>query len=638
MYVICTAGHVDHGKSTLVRVLTGMEPDRLAEEQRRSMTVDLGFAWFDLQDGGQPPRTVAIVDLPGHHRFVANMLAGASSVAVALVVISADDGPMPQTSEHLKILDLLGVRHGIVAVTKTDLVDDATAGIAAELAQEALAGTSLAGAAVVPVSAATGHNMPLLRRRLLELLAGVPAEEDTGRPRLWVDRSFSIRGAGTVVTGTLRQGCLTVGDEVLVLPGGRRARIRGLESLGRPVERAEPGSRVAVNLVGPSRDEVRRGDAIGLRGQWHDVRDMETWVRTFPGQSIPQRGDWHLHCGSGEWRVELVPVSSRSVAAGEEGLIRVRAADPIPVVPGDRFVLRESGRQETVGGGIVLDVAPARQARGKVGRAARAAELASRLEALRAGDRLSLVVSHVRAHGTTELADVPAIAGLSGKASAISCDRRLFQLGGSLVDASQADGWRAAAVEAVRRGHAGRPLDRAVARDVPARAATAAGCPPHLAQLLVGHAVQRGELAAEGPGVRLPGHAVRLDDRQSLAADRLIELLNAGEFAPPDLDEAARESGAEGLIAELEASGRLVKITPDLAVTPATLQRAHELLRAAFGDHGPLSASQARDALGSTRKYVLPLLATLDHLGLTRRVGDSRVVLDAAKPGELSDT
>jgi selenocysteine-specific elongation factor len=637
VYVICTAGHVDHGKSTLVKALTGMEPDRLAEERRRSMTIDLGFAWFDLAAGDKSSNksgressawTVAFVDLPGHCRFLGNMLAGAASVAVALVVVGADDGPMPQTFEHLEILDLLGVDHGVVAVTKTDLVDATTVGVAVELVREALAGTSLAQAPVVPVSGVTGHNLDALRESIRSVLAALPAEEDVGRPRLWVDRSFSVRGAGTVVTGTLRHGALAVDDEVVVLPGQRPARVRGLQSLGRQLDRAAAGGRVAVNLVGLRRGEVGRGDAVVRPGQWNDVRVLEAWVRALPDRPILRRGDWHLHCGSGEWRVELRPVNGRLVAAGEDGFVRVELAGPIPVAPGDRFVLRESGRQLTVGGGIVLDVAPGRPARGGSGRQARAARLAQRLDAVRAGDRIGLVVDHARAHGLVRDHDVMALAGLGSERDTTAADDRLAGLGGALVDARAAEGWRLAVVAAVRREHARRPLERAVARDLAMRAAVDAGCAPAVAAHVVADAVARQELAAEGAGVRLPAHRVRLSAQQAQAAERLIAVLNAAGFAPPDLPSASAAAGAAEVVRELAASGRLVRIAADLAITSEALDRAHDLLREAFLREGPLTASQAREVLATTRKYALPLLAALDQRGCTRRHGDLRIVLD----------
>jgi selenocysteine-specific elongation factor len=628
--VVCTAGHVDHGKSTLVRALTGMEPDRFEEERRRGLTIDLGFAWCELSsDQTGRSTTVAFVDLPGHHRFVSNMLAGAGSVAVALVVVSADDGPMPQTQEHLEILDVLGVEHGVVAVTKTDLVDDATVEFAVELAREALADTALAKAAIVPVSAETGASMSALREALLDVLAALPQDDDEGRPRLWVDRSFSIRGAGTVVTGTLRHGSLSVDQDVVVLPGERAARVRGLQSLGRELRTAEPGSRVAMNLVGVGRGEVARGDAVVRPRQWRQTDTVEAWVRALPGREISRRGDWHVHAGSGEWRAEVVPVDGRAIGAGTDGFVRLHLARAAALRPGDHFVLRESGRQMTIGGGMVLDVAPGAAARGRARRVQRVERLRQRRDLLANGDRIGLLAAHAREHGVVDRRDAAALAGLRGGVTTESLAGRLDVLGNAWVDAADGERWRAAAVAAVRSYHDRHPIERAAPKDAASKAAVASGCPEGVAAQLLADAVSRGVLVTEGGGLRLPDHRVRLDEEQSRAAEALLTLLEDGGFAPLELSAAAAQAGAtRQLVRELEASGRLVRLEPDIAMTAATLERAHEVLREAFSAEGPLTASRARELWGTTRKYALPMLAVLDRSGRTRREGDVRVVLD----------
>ncbi len=351
MRVVCTAGHVDHGKSTLVRALTGMEPDRLAEEQRRGLTIDLGFAWADLAG-----TTVAFVDLPGHERFVATMLAGAGAVDLALFVVAADEGWMPQSAEHLAILDLLGVRRGLVALTKADAVDADTAALGAELVAAELAGTGLAGAEIVPVSAATGGGLDDLRAALGRVLAGAPPAADRGRPRLWVDRSFSVRGTGTVVTGTLTGGRLAAGEELVLLPGRRAVRVRGLQALGAPVGEAAPGTRVAVNLTGVDRGEVGRGDALVRPGQWREVVRFDAAVRALDGLPIDRTGAWRVHAGSGERSAQVHPISGQPVVG--EGFVRVELDAPLALAAGDHVVLREAGRRVTAGGGVVLGPPP----------------------------------------------------------------------------------------------------------------------------------------------------------------------------------------------------------------------------------------------------------------------------------------
>ncbi|MGH8902562.1 MAG: selenocysteine-specific translation elongation factor, partial [Egibacteraceae bacterium] len=370
MRVVCTAGHVDHGKSTLVRALTGMEPDRFAEERRRGLTIDLGFAWTQI---GDPPITVAFVDLPGHERFVGNMLAGAGPVSLALFVVAADEGWMPQSQEHLDILDLLGVRHGLVALTKADTVDEDTIAIGAELVREQLEATAFADVEITPVSAVTGEGLDHLAERLAFALAKAPEAPDLGRPRLWIDRSFSIKGAGTVVTGTLGGGRLRVGDELAVLPGRRTARVRGLQALQAGIDEAAPGSRVAVNLTGLDRAEAARGDALGRPGQWRAVRSLDAWVRALPGQQIGRKGAWHLHAGSAERNARIYPLAGERV--GDDGFARVVLDRAVALVAGDRFVLREAGRHTTAGGGLVLDADPSARPRGRAARVARGDQL-----------------------------------------------------------------------------------------------------------------------------------------------------------------------------------------------------------------------------------------------------------------------
>ncbi|MDP8932125.1 MAG: GTP-binding protein, partial [Actinomycetota bacterium] len=359
MHVVATAGHVDHGKSTLLRALTGMEPDRWEEERRRGLTIDLGFVWATLpapDKAGEPqahepppdeprpaeaqpdaprsnePLTVAFVDVPGHERFVANMLAGAGSVRLALFVVAADDGWSAQSQEHLDILDLLGVSAAIVAVTKTDLTGPERAvSVAADVVRR-LAGTSLADAPVLTVDALSGRGLGSLREALAGRLAAVPPPADHGRPRLWVDRAFTIAGAGTVVTGTLSDGWLEVGDEVALLPSGRASRVRGLQALGRRVSAIEPGSRVAVNLTGVDLDQVRRGDAIvGVRGggarsaleAWRATDALDAWVRALPDHEVGHSGAWHFHAGSAETLATLHPLLGEAVRPDQPAHLRI---------------------------------------------------------------------------------------------------------------------------------------------------------------------------------------------------------------------------------------------------------------------------------------------------------------------------
>jgi selenocysteine-specific elongation factor len=624
MDVICTAGHVDHGKSTLVKALTGMEPDRFAEERERGLTIDLGFAWTRLPAG----RTVAFVDLPGHERFIANMLAGAGSLHRALFVVAADEGWMPQSREHLDILSLLEIRDGVVALTKTDLVDGDTAELAAELVREQLQGSALATAPIVAVSAATGAGLDDLRAALEAALDAAAPEADAGRPRLWIDRAFTVKGAGTVVTGTLAGGTLRTGDEVTVLPGGPTSRIRGLHALGEPITAAPPGGRVAVNLTGVPREAVRRGDVVGLPGQWLRVDSFDAWVEPLPGVSLGRTGAWHLHAGAAEVTARLHPVDGGRTVAGPAG-VRIQLDAPLPLAAGDRFVLRESGRRATLGGGRVLDPAPPPRPRGAAARAARSAELRARLELVEAGDRPGLLIQHVAERDTAARDEALAAVGLPPAAAGEAVRaQRLLPLGDALVHPSAATRWAAAVTGALARHHAAHPVDRAAPKDVARTAAVTAGCPRVLAPAFVDLLVHLRRLAAEGPGVRLPDHRVELDPAQARARQALLRLLGRDPFAPPALSAAARESGASAaLVRELESAGDVVRLGPDLAVAGDALDAAAERLRAAFDAEGPLTAARAKEVLGTSRKFALPLLEELDRRGRTRRRGDVRDVV-----------
>ena len=366
MHVIATAGHVDHGKSTLVRALTGMEPDRWAEERRRGMTIDLGFAWTDLPAGPGPAAgaTVAFVDVPGHERFVPNMLAGIGPVPAVMLVVAADEGWMPQSREHLEALDALNVRHGLLVVTRSDLMDPE---LARAEALEHLAGTSLAGAPAVGVSGATGEGLDDLRAALRALVARLPVPDAGADVRLWVDRAFTIRGAGTVVTGTLGAGTVRVGDELTLSPSGRRVTVRGLQSLGQPVESTSPVARVAVNLRGVPLQAVRRGHALLTPGAWLTTRTVDVRLTGAAAEELAQQVV--LHVGAAAVPARVRPLGSDTA--------RLALAEALPLRIGDRALVRDPGTRRIPGGVTVLDVAPPALPRRRGAAAARAAELSA---------------------------------------------------------------------------------------------------------------------------------------------------------------------------------------------------------------------------------------------------------------------
>ncbi|HUS15670.1 MAG TPA: selenocysteine-specific translation elongation factor, partial [Chloroflexia bacterium] len=361
MYVLGTAGHVDHGKSTLVKALTGIDPDRLQEEKEREMTIDLGFAWLRLPGGAE----VSVVDVPGHERFIKNMLAGVGGIDAALLVIAADEGPMPQTAEHLNILHLLGVDRGLVVITKRDLVDADWLDLVQEEVRDRLAGTTLAGAPLVPVSARTGAGLDDLKTAIAALLARTTPRVDRGRPRLPIDRVFSVAGFGTVVTGTLVDGSLQTGQEIEIVPGGLKSRVRGLQSHKHKAEVAPPGGRVAVNVGGLAVDDLHRGQVVTTPGWLHATTRIDARLHLLPDAPKPlaQNAILDLFAGAAESSCRVTLLDAEKLEPGRAGWVTLRLLTPVPVVKGDRFILRQPSPSVTIGGGVVIDAHPRRHRR-----------------------------------------------------------------------------------------------------------------------------------------------------------------------------------------------------------------------------------------------------------------------------------
>ncbi|HVE97496.1 MAG TPA: selenocysteine-specific translation elongation factor [Pseudonocardiaceae bacterium] len=577
MHVVATAGHVDHGKSTLVRALTGMEPDRWAEERRRGMTIDLGFAWTTLPTGS----TVAFVDVPGHERFVPNMLAGVGPVPAVMFVVAADEGWMPQSREHLEALHALDVRHGLLVVTRSDLMDPE---LAREEALEHLAGSSLGRVPAVCVSGVTGAGLDELRAALGSLVAELPAPDVEADVRLWVDRAFTIHGAGTVVTGTLAGGMIHVGDELVLALEGRRVRVRGLQSLGVPVESASAVARVAVNLRGLPLNAVRRGHALLTPGTWLVTRTVDVRLSTGSASDVPRHVV--LHVGTA-----AVPVRVRPLGADTA---RLDLAQPLPLRIGDRALVRDPGARRIPAGVTVLDVRPPLLRR-RGAAAARAAELSTM-------DGVADGAAELRRRGLVRRDE-------------------LIAMGAPVpADAAQAGGWlldpallaqRAAQLAAAVAEHAaanqlepGMPLE--TARQI-------AGLPDaRLVELLLGAqlTVTDGRVHLGRPATGLP-EAVR-----SAIAELRAELAQR-PFAAPEAHRLAELGlGIKQLAAAVRA-GELLKIADGIYLAPGADDDATERLR---GLPSPFTLSQARQALTTTRRVAVPLMEHLARRGITRRL------------------
>ncbi len=606
--VVATAGHVDHGKSSLVLRLTGMDPDRFEEEKRRGLTIDLGFAWCALPSG----REIGFVDVPGHERFIRNMLAGVGPVRLILFVVAADEGWKPQSEEHLQIVDTLGADGAVVALTKSDLVEATALASAAEDVRMRLAGTALAGAAVVPVSSATGAGLDDLRRELDSMVALAPELDAAGRPRLFVDRVFSIRGAGTVVTGTLAGGILRVGEEVEIYPGGSRARIRGLQTHKRPIPEAAPVSRVAVNIIGAEREDIGRGDALGRPSEWMPTATIEARIRPVRGIDHPlaARGAYKLYTGSAE-RAARLRLYGGEPARGAPSFARIRLSAPVALDVFDRFVLREMGRRETVAGGVVLDIAPPARPGPSPER---------RLAARETSAREDLPGLLVEERGAVSTSHVPALTGLAP--DGISGATRIDEW---WVSQGVENAVRSTVEAALLTFHSENPLkpgaEVAFARTVVADALTSAGAPadPALVHGLLDLMASAGSIARQGATIRLAGHSVEMDDAELRP---LVDAVAAAEASPPSVKDLVAAGFPRSLIDAAVGAGALVRLSPEIVMTAAFVERAERILRteAAQG----ITVSVFRERLGTSRKYALPLLDHFDRRGITRRDGDVR--------------
>jgi selenocysteine-specific elongation factor len=613
--VVATAGHVDHGKSSLIVRLTGIDPDRWAEEKRRGLTIDLGYAWCTLPSG----REIGFVDVPGHERFIANMLAGVGPVRLVLFVVAADEGWKPQSEEHLQVLDVLGVRGGVVALTKRDLVDPETLEIAVDEVHERLAGTALADAPILPVSSQTGEGIEDLVAALDAMLAAADPPEDS-RARLFVDRVFTIKGAGTVVTGTLGGGCLRVGDEVELYPTGARARIRSLQTHKTTEDRACPVSRVAANLVGAERSALARGNVLAAPGAWRPTQVFEARLQPVRTQTdaVTSRGAFILYAGATATEVRLRLYDATTLEPSGEAFARITTTLPLVLDVGDRFVLREAGRGATVAGGVVLDVAPPARA---------GANAVARLTARAAASRDELPAALVTERGAVPAAEAAILTGSRAAGGIV--------IGEWLVSEALREAVDIAVTEMLMAYHAEHPLDQGADLVLVRRAATqalrAARAPSQdpLADALLADLDARGITARDTTTIRLSSHRVELEARTADVERLLAAIGGEHEATPPTVKELIAAGIDRDVIDAAVRKDVVVRLTPDLIVTADLVARAEATIRGA-GDAG-ITVSALREALGTSRRYAIPLMEWFDQQGITRRDGDVRLLRDGVR-------
>ena len=615
MFVLGTAGHIDHGKSALVQALTGMDPDRLHEEKERGMTIDLGFAWLKLPSGQE----VGIVDVPGHERFVKNMLAGVGSIDLALLVIAANEGVMPQTREHLAILDLLGIERGIVAVTKKDLVDDEWLELVRMDIEELLKNTTLAKAPIVPVSAVTREGLNTLMSTIDGMLTSSTSRKDTGRPRLPIDRVFTIAGSGTIVTGTLIDGSLSVGQEVEIVPPALKSRLRGLQTHKNKLTVATPGSRVAANVVGIATTDIKRGDVLTKPGWLQPTTLLSVELRLLPYMKRPLRhnGPVSFHTGAAESMAKVRLLDKDRLEPGGTAWAQIELETPVALVKGDRFIIRSP--METLGGGKVVESLARRLRRHKD----------DVIEGLKTRDRGTIEDSiyalldakqPLDLKGVVSAAELPAqevgpaLETLVQEARAVPIGQgegRLFY---------SASGWAKLVKEA-----------GVVLQDYHKRFPVRAGMPKvELASrlklgkqspLILSKMVEENALAEEGLSIRLPLHEVKLTLVQKASIDAFLRSLADSPYAPPS--DRIPEPDLLNLLIE---RGQVVKTGEGVFFSTKAFDEMVAGVVNYIKGHGKVTLGEVRDLFKTSRRYVQSLLEYMDEKKITRRVGDDRVL------------
>jgi len=626
--VVGTAGHIDHGKTSLVKALTGIDTDRLPEEKARGITIDLGFAFLEEPDG----LTIEIVDVPGHERFIKNMLAGVGGIDLALLVIAADEGVMPQTREHFAICSLLHIQSGLVVLTKTDLVEPDWLELVREDVAGLARGTFLAGGPIVAVSAKTGEGIAELRAALRELAATVPSRGTDQLPRLPIDRVFTIKGFGTVITGTLMAGRLRVDERVEVFPAGVQAKIRGLQAHGRPVTESSAGQRTAVNLQGVERAAVERGNVLGLAGTLVPSVLVDGVLELLPDAPRPlkSRDRVRVHTGTSEIMARVLLLDRQELAPGQSAFARFRLEAPLVALPGDRFVIRSYSPMVTIGGGTLLDIAPPRFK-------LKAPAHLAHVRLLAEGTPDTVVEEHVRHAGGAGVRVGP-LSGrvpfgpqrLRGLLDALQSGGRVVAIDRDwFVHPESLTRLRGLTVAALEQFHRAAPLRPGMSREELRGRAGAADerVFAHLLTTLEAEGVVR----ADRDKVRLASHEVRLTAEQQKAADRLEQDFLSAAAAPPSPEEALARAGLSGdeeheLFQVLLEARKLVRVKDSLYFHAQALDVIQDKLVTMLRERKEIGPGDIKDLLGISRKYAIPLLEFFDSRRVTTRVGERRVL------------
>lgn len=629
MFVIGTAGHVDHGKSSLIAALSGMHPDRLKEEIEREMTIDLGFAWFTLPQG----EVLGVIDVPGHRDFIANMLAGIGGIDAVLLVIAADEGMMPQTREHLAILDLLEVSSGVIVINKIDLVEDREWLDLVEMEiQDALQGTSLEGLPIVRVSAKTQQGLDDLRQALHQVLLSQTTRPDLGRPRLPVDRVFSMPGFGTIVTGTLIDGSFSVGDTIEILPGKLPGRIRGLQTHKQKEEQAITGSRTAINISGINKAQILRGQVVVKPGTYQatDLVDAHFYLLKEASSTIKHNMEVVFFSGASEIPSTLRLLGMDVLQPGYSAFIQIKLSEPMVVVNGDHYIIRRPSPPETIGGGVILDSRPQKNHR-RFNQ-----QVLTRLDELLKGDPAEIIKQQLERNLINSVEEVVKKTNISLPdgiflISNLVSNRELVRLDHSqeeilpstlLITMRSWEKLVDQVTSSLKNFHTQNPLKPGMQRELLRRGLT---LPPGRFDLVLNEMSSQKIIDQEGTIIMSYGYEVTFSENEEGLATILLQRFQDSPFSPPDYNESQQLVGSDILDALIN-QGKLVKVSNEVLFSPDTLELLVSKVQVHLQNAGSITLAELRDQVHTSRKFALPLLEYMDDLGITLRKGDIRVL------------
>ena len=622
---IGTAGHIDHGKSSLIYALTAIDPDRLPEEKRRGMTIDLGFAWLELASG----ETVGIVDVPGHKHFVRNVIPGLGGIDAALLVVAADDGWMPQTEEHVQIIDLLGIKNGIVALTKVDLIDDSDW---LELVEKDIGhridSSSLRGAPIIRVSTKDGRGLDELKKAIGRLVAEVTARRDIGKPRLPVDRVFTMKGSGVVVTGTLSCGSFSSGDPVTISPKNRPAHLRSIESYKQRIDVAQPGSRVALNLTGAKKEDIERGDIIFIRGkETRATRLIDVQLRLLPRLDSPLKSNTELvvFMETRELLGKVILLGAKTIPAAGSALAQLRLGQDVATYIGQHFILRRQSPVQTIGGGVVLDPLASRH------RLKDSAKVLAFLERRISLELAELILSELEKNGYVTGRELLSASGYSSAEIASGVSRlkgqnRLVVAGSYVIDTNYWQQQAEAVLEVLTKEHSLHPLNRGLSL---AELNSRLALPREVFTELVTALAGSGRIVRREDVIALSAHRPRLSPEQEKLVTRILTLFSKSGTSPPTKKElSAQIPGSEALVGFMCRQNMLLELPGGILLESKHYEAIKKEIIGFLERNGSISIQQVNSLFGFSRKYSIPLLTQLDKEGITRREGDVRILAE----------